>query len=223
MFAALFAGLALGLVHVITGPDHLSAIAPIASVEPRRVWTVGLRWGLGHSLGVVLVGLIAGLLVQVALVDPLSAMSERLVGVMLLVIGGWGLWRYVRLTQVALSSAAALSGATVHEHGDGRPHSHAIPTSSTRRLAPYAIGILHGCAGGSHLVGIVLALAFPTLTGVFAYLAGFVAGSVLAMTAFAAGIGCLTASGARMPRAQSALVLLSSLASLGIGCWWLVG
>lgn len=215
MIAALLAGLALGLVHVITGPDHLSAIAPIASVQRGRVWTVGLRWGLGHSLGVVLVGLIAGLLVQVALIDPLSAFSERLVGVMLLAIGGWGLWRYVRL------SPASPTTTVEHRHGDGQEHTHSLPSSG--RLAPYAIGILHGCAGGSHLVGILLVLAFPTLTGVFAYLAGFVAGSVLAMTAFAAGIGCLSASGNRMPRAQAALVMVSSLASLGIGAWWLLG
>jgi hypothetical protein len=215
MIAAILAGLALGLVHVITGLDHLSAIAPIASVQRGRVWTVGLRWGLGHSLGVVLIGLIAGLLVQITLIDPLSALSEHLVGVMLLAIGGWGLWRFVRLSSTSPSTTVE------HHHDDGQSHTHSQPTSG--RLAPYAIGILHGCAGGSHLVGVLLALAFPTLTGVFAYLAGFVAGSVLAMTAFAAGIGCLSASGNRMPRAHAALVMVSSLASLGIGCWWLLG
>ena len=100
MIAALFAGLAVGLIHVISGPDHLSAIAPIASVERRRVWAVGLRWGLGHSLGVVLVALIAALIAHMALIDPLSNTSERLVGVMLLAIGGWGFWRLSR-TSVA--------------------------------------------------------------------------------------------------------------------------
>jgi hypothetical protein len=210
MIAALFAGLAVGLIHVISGPDHLSAIAPIASVERRRVWAVGLRWGLGHSLGVVIVGLIAGLMAQMALVDPLSNTSERLVGVMLLVIGAWGFWRLGRTAVVDVP----------HDHRDGRVHTHVRPES--RRFAPYAIGILHGCAGGSHLVGILLALAFPTLAGVFAYLAGFVAGSVLAMCAFAAGIGWLSAVGGVSPRFQRGLVAVSSLASIGVGCWWLI-
>ena len=176
MIAALFAGLAVGLIHVISGPDHLSAIAPIASVERRRVWAVGLRWGLGHSLGVVLVALIAALVAHTALIDPLSNTSERLVGVMLLAIGGWGFWR---LSRTNTSEAA-------HDHGDDQPHTH-TPAYS-RRFTPYAIGILHGCAGGSHVVGILLALAFPTLAGVLTYLARFVTGSVLAMCAFAAGI-----------------------------------
>lgn len=208
MIAALFAGLAVGLIHVISGPDHLSAIAPIASVERRRVWAVGLRWGLGHSLGVVLVALIAALVAHMALIDPLSNTSERLVGVMLLAIGAWGLWRLSRTVS-----------ETTHDHGDGQPHTQ----TDNRRFAPYAIGILHGCAGGSHLVGILLALAFPTLAGVMTYLAGFVAGSVLAMCAFAAGIGWLSAIGSVSPRFQRGLVAVSSMVSIGIGIWWLTG
>ncbi len=211
MIAALFAGLAVGLIHVISGPDHLSAIAPIASLERRRVWAVGLRWGLGHSLGVVVVGLIAGWLAHAALVEPLSNTSERLVGVMLLAISAWGFWR---LSRPRVSEA-------VHDHGDGTAHTHPATTPSGRRYAPYAIGMLHGCAGGSHLVGILLALAFPTLAGVMTYLAGFVAGSVLAMCAFAAGIGWLGALGGISPRFQRGLVGVSSLASLVVGVWWL--
>ncbi|HEX3135860.1 MAG TPA: High-affinity nickel transporter, partial [Planctomycetota bacterium] len=186
-------------------------IAFIASVERRRVWAVGLRWGLGHSLGVVVVGLIAGLLAQVALVDPLSNTSERLVGIMLLAIGAWGFWRLGRTHATEVP----------HVHSDGQSHTPTPPAS--RRFAPYAIGILHGCAGGSHLVGILLALAFPTVAGVLAYLAGFVAGSVLAMCAFAAGIGWLSAIGGVSPHFQRGLVVVSSLASISVGCWWLVG
>jgi hypothetical protein len=209
MIAALFAGLAVGLVHVVAGPDHLGAIAPIASDERQRVWAVGLRWGLGHSLGAVLMVLLAVTLAHAALIDPVSHISERLVGVMLLIIAAWGFWRLGR-SRVE----------TTHDHGDGRPHTHA---SGSRRFGPYAIGILHGCAGGSHLVGILLALAFPTVTGVCTYLAGFVCGSVLAMCAFAAGIGWLGTIGGPSPRVHRMLMLLSSLASLLVGVWWLTG
>ncbi len=225
MIAALFAGLLVGLVHVISGPDHLSAIAPLASVERHRVWAVGLRWGLGHSLGVVIVGLIAGLMAHWAMVDPFSASSERLVGVMLLVIGAWGLWRLGRMSAIG----ELTHDTNVHQHADGSVHSHALApplrrsTTPSRRLAPYAIGILHGCAGGSHLVGILLALAFPTLAGVLTYLAGFVAGSVLAMCAFAAGIGWLATIRGVSSDFQRGMVVVSSLASIGVGCWWLVG
>ena len=57
---AFFAGLAAGLLHVFSGPDHLAAVAPLAADERSRPqWRAGLQWGLGHTVGVLL---IAGLL-----------------------------------------------------------------------------------------------------------------------------------------------------------------
>lgn len=224
MIAALFAGLLVGLIHVISGPDHLSAIAPIACIERHRRWAIGLRWGLGHSLGVVIVALFAGLLTHWSMVDPFSASSERLVGVMLLIIGAWGLWRFRRMSAAQTSPSSAMP----HMHLNGQAHSHEhspVLDSSRpphRRLAPYAIGILHGCAGGSHLVGILLAFAFPTFAGVMAYLAGFVAGSVLAMCAFAAGIGWLATRRGVSSAFQRGMVAVSSALTISIGCWWLI-
>ena len=56
---AVITGLIAGLIHVLTGPDHLTAIAPLAVRRPQRAWIPGLRWGFGHSAGVALVGLLA--------------------------------------------------------------------------------------------------------------------------------------------------------------------
>ncbi len=218
MITALFTGLAVGLIHVFSGPDHLSAIAPMACVERNRVWTIGLRWGLGHSLGVVIIGFIAGIMAHVMAVELFSRSCEWLVGIMLLAIGAWGLWRLSRMP-----SARAM---TTHTHADGQTHTHvAIPINSTtarHRLAPYAIGVLHGCAGGSHFVGILLALAFPTFAGVMTYLAGFVVGSILAMCAFAAGIGWLASVRGVSSGFHRGVLAWSSCATIAVGCWWLI-
>src|ERR1039458_1913039 len=56
---AVLTGLLAGLIHVWTGPDHLTAIAPLAVRRPERAWIPGARWGLGHSAGVAVVGLLA--------------------------------------------------------------------------------------------------------------------------------------------------------------------
>lgn len=237
MITALFTGLAVGLIHVFSGPDHLSAIAPIACVEQRRVWIVGLRWGLGHSLGVVIVGLCAGIMAHWVAIEPFSASCEWLVGVMLLVIGTWGLWRMTRMTRIATKPFTTVADIA-HTHADGSTHHHAshpaiafnapftaskTSVSTRHRLAPYAIGILHGCAGGSHLVGILLMLAFPTIAGVMSYLVGFVAGSILAMCAFAAGIGWLATVRGVSSGFQRGFVAVTSCATIAVGCWWLVG
>ena len=68
-----FAGLLAGFVHVLSGPDHLAAIAPYAVRDQRRAWVTGVRWGIGHSAGVVGVGLLA-MLARHAL--PLDALSD---------------------------------------------------------------------------------------------------------------------------------------------------
>jgi hypothetical protein len=87
---ALFAGLVAGAVHVVTGPDHLAAVAPLAVDARASAWRAGLRWGLGHSAGVAVVGLLALGLRETLPIDALSSVSERLIGVTLIGLGLWG-------------------------------------------------------------------------------------------------------------------------------------
>lgn len=89
MLLAILAGLAAGAIHVLTGPDHLVAVAPLAVAGRRRPWLSGLWWGTGHSGGVWIVGLLALLLRELLPLESLSAWSERFVGVILIAIGLW--------------------------------------------------------------------------------------------------------------------------------------
>ena len=190
---AFFAGLAAGLLHVFSGPDHLAAVAPLAADTDRGNWRTGFQWGIGHTLGVLL---IAGLLLLIREQLPLeaiSAYSERIVGVALILVGGWGVWK------------ASRSGFT--------PHSHAG--------ASFGMGALHGLAGSSHLFGVLPALAFATRSEAALYLAGFGAGAIIGMTAFSAVMGLLSSRLSR--RHSSGLLYASSAAALVVGGFWLVG
>ena len=80
MFAAL-AGLATGLVHVLSGPDHLAAVAPLSADADRSQWRAGLQWGLGHTAGVMVIGLLLISVRQALPIEAISAYSERIVGV----------------------------------------------------------------------------------------------------------------------------------------------
>ena len=71
MLAATLAGLAAGLIHVLSGPDHLAAVAPLAGGRG-RAWRAGFLWGLGHSGGVLAVGLLALALRGALPIDALS-------------------------------------------------------------------------------------------------------------------------------------------------------
>jgi sulfite exporter TauE/SafE len=199
------AGLLAGLVHALSGPDHLAAVAPLALNERRSRWRAGLLWGIGHSAGVCAVGLLALLLREVLPLDSLSSWSERLVGAVLIVVGLWGLRR---------ASLARLPIPHRHpEEETGAPRS---------RQAALWIGALHGLAGSSHLLGLFPALALPSQAASLAYVGGFSVGTVAAMVAFSSTIGLLAAwLTARGEHTYRALLGTASAAAIGVGIFWL--
>ena len=52
MLLVVTTGLIAGALHVLAGPDHLAAIAPIAIKSRAKGASVGASWGWGHGLGV---------------------------------------------------------------------------------------------------------------------------------------------------------------------------
>jgi hypothetical protein len=48
-------GMSMGMLHVIAGPDHLSALAALSVGNSWRAVWMGIKWGLGHSTGLVAV------------------------------------------------------------------------------------------------------------------------------------------------------------------------
>jgi hypothetical protein len=184
------------VVHVLTGPDHLAAIAPYAVTDRTRSWKTGVRWGLGHTTGVLGVGLLVLLARQAVPVDALSAHSELAVGLVLLAIGIWG-----------------IRGAFRRHHHHHHGHGHAA----------MAVGTLHGLAGSSHLLGIVPALALPSDAAAVAYLLCFGAGSVVAMGGFASVIGWMAGRpGAGRSGAQRMLLGVSAVIATAVGGFWIV-
>ena len=210
MTFAFFAGLAAGLLHVFSGPDHLAAVAPLALSERSsgaagrsRVegLAIGLQWGFGHTAGVLLIATLLLLLKEQLPLDAISAYSERLVGVSLILVGAWGIrGAWVRRRQ----------GARV------RNHSHAG--------ASFAMGIVHGIAGSSHVFGVLPALAFSVRADSMLYLSGFGIGAMAGMSAFAAVVGAASIRlGTNHPGRYRGFLYASSAAALVIGGFWLVG
>jgi hypothetical protein len=199
MFAFL-AGIAAGLLHVVSGPDHLAAVAPLASDRERGQWLTGLQWGIGHFMGVLLIAAVLLLAREQLPLDAISAYSERLVGASLILIGGWGLRR---------AWVLRCSGAEVHTH--------------THAGASFSMGTVHGLAGSSHLFGVLPAQTFPSLASSALYLAGFGLGAISGMTAFSSVMGVLSSKLGRRSRGHSGLLYASSAAALVVGGVWLVG
>jgi len=195
MFPAL-AGFAAGLLHVLSGPDHLVAVAPFAAAGGGGQWRAGLRWGLGHTMGVLLIGLLMIAFRGVLPIDALSAYSERVVGVVLI---GVGVWAFLRA------------------RAPRPPHHHVNAGAS------FGVGVLHGFAGSSHLFGVLPALALPTNTEAVLYLGGFGIAAIVGMTAFSSIVGGLALSVAcRGATGYRHLLYACSASALVVGGYWLV-
>jgi hypothetical protein len=221
---AVITGLIAGLIHVLTGPDHLTAIAPLAVRRPQRAWIPGVRWGLGHSSGVMVVGLLALWLRARLPMDLLSSWGDRIVGVVLFGIGIWALHRALK-HNVHAHEHVHHGERHIHLHVHGHPAQHDEPQAHQRHThAAFAIGTLHGLAGSSHILGILPMLAMPTPVQAIAYLISFGAGTILAMALFSWGMGLLAARcAANSVRIYRGLMSTCGVAAMVIGCVWLAG
>lgn len=47
----------LGFLHVALGPDHLSALATLSVGNSYKAFNLGVKWGLGHSTGLVTIAI----------------------------------------------------------------------------------------------------------------------------------------------------------------------
>ena len=218
-------GLVAGAIHVVSGPDHLAAVAPFAAESRRKAWDVGLRWGVGHAGGVLFIGLLSLLLRDWLPVAAISSWSERLVGVMLIGIGLWGARR--ALSGRVHTHEHEHNGAThvhIHTHDGATAHTHEHTPEHRHTHAAFAVGTLHGVAGSSHFLGVLPALAFPTMTEAVWYLAAYGVGTVVAMVGFASLVG-LSARSLAVSSAQAyrQMMAVCSLAAVVVGGWWLMG
>jgi hypothetical protein len=213
----LVTGAIAGFVHVLSGPDHLAAVAPLALADRRRGWLAGWTWGIGHAAGVVVVAILA-IVLRSALppIDAISAWSERVVGAALIAVGLWALRRGTRMR-----TGGHVHGSVAHHH----LHVQAGP-GWVRRLghahASFCLGVLHGVAGSSHFFGVLPALALPTFSASLLYIAAFGGGTVLAMTAFAAaaGIGSLRLRPGAV--AERAMMIAAAMLAIAVGGAWLL-
>ncbi len=223
---ALWSGLLAGMAHTFLGADHLAALLPLSVNRKFKAAWLGVRWGAGHSLGVVIVAVILLAGRESLDLGPVEEWGERMVGVMLIALGLWGVRSAMRQNlHVHEHTHDADTHAHLHAHTDDAhdPSDKASWHSHLHKHAAIGAGTLHGLAGMAHLLGVIPALLAPTLTVSFAYLAGFAAGSILSMGLFAGAFGAVTSRlGSRSPALLKGSMYVAAVACILIGIFWIV-
>ena len=185
----LITGIVASMAHVITGPDHLAAVTPLAIDSRKKSWIIGLSWGIGHTTGMLIIGGLFILLKGLLPVDKISAHSEVLVGIMLIIIGLWAIRRilkkkpphqhvhpHIHITPKFMVHIHS------HEHNDQPDHLHEHKKNWHQNAGTaLLVGIVHGFSGFSHLLAVLPALALPSTAAAVYYLTGFAIGTVLTM------------------------------------------
>src|SRR3977135_850231 len=165
-------GFFLGMRHA-TDPDHVIAVTTIVSRQRsiRHAALIGILWGLGHTITILVVGS-AIILFDLVIPPRVGLPMELSVGLMLILLGILNLSGILRWITETVTPAHSEQHSHAHGHGDyahGHLHGHsprkpgpaedATPVSWMDRtvgrlglyqaLRPLAVGIVHGLAGSA--------------------------------------------------------------------------
>ncbi|NPA68374.1 MAG: nickel transporter [Chlorobi bacterium] len=224
----ILSGLIMSMLHVISGPDHLAAVTPLSIDSKKKSWAIGLFWGIGHTAGMLIIGLIFILLREKINIDLLSANGEKTVGFLLIGIGIYSLLK-INKKHSGKHTHPHTHGNEVHIHfhkheqEETHEHTHKL-NHKANMFGALGIGILHGVAGVSHLFAILPTLALPTRSDSILYLSSFGAGTILAMVAYASAIGLISkkADASNNGKISLFLRIFGGAAAIIVGIVWIV-
>ncbi|MGZ0085016.1 urease accessory protein UreH [Caldibacillus thermoamylovorans] len=189
-------GLLLGMKHA-TEPDHVVAVSTIASRTSKLSLSslAGVFWGVGHTLTLLVVGMIVISLKQ-HIPETVATWMEMAVGVMIIVL-------------------AVASFRATRAMGEQKPlHIHHLHMKSM------LIGVVHGMAGSAGMVLLTLTTV-ETPWQAFAFIVIFGLGTVIGMMIFTTLLGLPFLFARPKQTLYRALVQVVSVISLVYGVYYL--
>lgn len=201
-------GLMLGLEHSLDA-DHVIAVSTLASRHKslKTSSKEGTLWGMGHTLMLLLVGILV-LGFKLTIPRQLALGMEFCVGAMLVLLG-LSVFKKVFSRKIHMHEHA--HGGLVHEH----PHLHQ-KDSHDHAHRPLFVGMIHGLAGSSALMLLVLSTISSFGLGII-YIIVFGVGSIISMLVISILLGLpfvLTGSFYQLNRWTR---IAAGLASVGLG------
>jgi ABC-type nickel/cobalt efflux system permease component RcnA len=207
-------GLFLGMRHS-TDSDHIVAVSTLVSRQGsiRSSATIGMLWGLGHTITIFLVG--SAIIIFGVVIPPRLGLSmEFSVALMLILLG------VLNLTGVLKRVTERFSPPAIAATSPDLPR-HLAPNLQKlglfHKIRPLFIGLVHGLAGSAAVALLVLSTIRNPLWAT-AYLLVFGFGTMAGMVLMTATISLpLIFAKNRFSKLTGQLTLLSGLASVAFG------
>jgi ABC-type nickel/cobalt efflux system permease component RcnA len=227
-FVVLSIGLVFGLKHA-TEVDHVVAISTIVSRHKNvfRSAVVGALWGVGHTVSLLIVGVIV-LSLRIAIPEMVSNWLEFAVALMIVGLGVSALWRVSRTSNevhIHQHDHDGVSHTHVHFHekeNKHQPATHVVHSHAVSQVGwkPVLIGMVHGLAGSGALTLLVLTQISSALLGFF-YVLMFGVGSIAGMLLMSGLIGLPFAfASRRLTHLHQSLQTVAAVFSICFGIWY---
>jgi sulfite exporter TauE/SafE len=240
LILALGLGFLLGLKHA-TEADHLVAVTTIVS-EQRSIWrsgVVGALWGIGHTASLLVAGVLV-IILGIAIPNPIAAILEFLVALMIIFLGGRILYLTLRhRTRVHVHTHSHDDHAHTHFHFHDESDAHVPMRAELEHSVqhhrhgltgwrPLVVGMVHGLAGSAVLTLMVLTeiVRKGNRAQGMAYLLVFGIGSIGGMLLMSTLISLpIVLTTRRFERIAVPMRLVVSIASIAFGIYyaWLTG
>ncbi|MBH0188873.1 MAG: urease accessory protein UreH [Nitrospira sp.] len=214
-------GFLLGLRHALDA-DHLAAVSTVLAQRPslRASSAVGLWWGVGHTLTLLIVGSVV-LALGIHIPPQFELIAESGVGVLLIVLGGSLAVKLFR-ERWHMHSHHHNGDTHVHLHSHQRQDDHRHRHWLADSIRPLCIGMAHGLAGSAALMLIILATTQELGPGLLS-IAVFGVGSIAGMMVIGLTISLPLVCSFSLSRPLFlGLQGFAGVASVGVGVWMLV-
>ena len=183
----LMTSLGLGVAHGFD-PDHVMVITDYASKNPgsRKALQFGLRFGLGHSLAVLVFSTIA-LTFKLMIPQSVTTLLESLAGIILILLGFKLLWSIIsnwwHHKKDELHQHEHQHGAVEHKHF----HKHSFKHQHQHNLDQKTItliGVLTGLGGTASVMLFGPVLLAPNLAWAILFISVYGIGVILSMSIY---------------------------------------
>ena len=188
-------GFVLGIKHALE-PDHIIAVSTIAS-QSKKIWKsslAGLFWGIGHTLTLLVFGVIL-ILLKNEIPEAWTMSLEFLVGIMLVYLG--------------ITTIFSWKQTKRHDH-----------TGRATYLKSMLVGIVHGLAGSAAMVLLTLSTIDAAWQGAI-YIIIFGVGTCIGMLLFTTILSIPFVTSSSSKKVNLLLIRLTGVISTLFGIYYM--